>query len=166
MDRREFLGSSVATAVALSFPARRLIAAETASVSALPAEIPAVTGAGAPTTLTRGDLQALKDSLRGALLLPGNPGYDEARRVVDETIDRHPALVVQASGAADVRTAVTFAREHSLLFAVKCGGHGRQSTCEGGMQRDLSRIRGVRIDPAARRACSATSITRRWHVGS
>src|SRR6202790_3024556 len=154
MDRREFLGSSLAAAGALSLPARRLLAADAPSTSAFPADIAAVTGAGAPTTLARGDLQALKDSLRGVLFLPGNPGYDEARRVLNETIDRHPALVVQASGAADVRTAVKFAREHSLLLAVKCGGHSQsgQSTCDGGMQLDLSRIRGVRIDPAAHRA--------------
>ena len=149
MNRRKFLGSSLLATVALTLPARRLIAADTV---ALPAEIPAITGAGARTTLARSDLQALKDSLRGALLLPGNPGYDEARRVENETIDRHPALVVQPSGPADVRTAVTFAREHSLLLAVKCGGHSQLSTCDGGMQLDLARIRGVRIDSRARRA--------------
>lgn len=154
MDRREFLGSSLAATVALSLAPRRLIAVDAASGSTLPAELPALTSGGTPTTLARSDLQALKDSLRGALLLSGNPGYDEARRVLNETIDRHPALIVQPSGAADVRTAVTFAREHSLLLAVKCGGHSQSglSTCEGGMQLDLSRIRGVRIDPAARRA--------------
>lgn len=154
MDRRKFLESSLLATLALSLPARRLIAADTTSTLALPAEIPAITGAGAPTTLARSDLQALKDSLRGAVLLPGNPGYDEARRVQNKTIDRHPALVVLPSGAADVRTAVTFAREHSLLLAVKCGGHSQtgQSTCDGGMQLDLSRLRGVRIDSRARRA--------------
>jgi len=154
VDRRKFFASSLAAAVTLSLPVRRLMAADAASTLALPAEIPAITGDGTRTTLARSDLQALKDSLRGALLLPDSPGYDEARRVQNETIDRHPALVVQPSGAADVRTAVTFAREHSLLLAVKCGGHSQSglSTCEGGMQLDLSRVRGVRIDPAARRA--------------
>lgn len=154
MNRRKFLRSSLLATAALSLPARRLIAADTPSTAALPAEIAAVTGAGAQTSLSRADLQALKDSLRGSLLLPGDPSYDEARRVLNETIDRHPALVVQPSGPADVRTAVTFAREHSLLLAVKCGGHSQSglSTCDGGMQLDLARIRGVRIDPRARRA--------------
>jgi len=154
MRRREFLGSSLAAAAALSLPARRLRATDAASTSPLPAEIPAVSGTGAPITLARSDLQSLTESLRGALFLPGNPGYEEARRVLNETINRHPALIVQPSGAADVRAAVTFAREHSLLLAVKCGGHSQsgQSTCEGGMQLDLSRVRGVRIDPTARRA--------------
>ena len=159
MDRRQFFGSSIAVAVAASLPYRRLLAAD----------IEAVTGRGTATTLARDDLQALRDSLRGPLLLPGNTAYDDARRVVNEAIDRHPALVVQASGAADVRTAVRFARAHDLLLAVKCGGHahGGQATCDGGLQLDLSRFHGVRITPPPKRptwrgeACSASSITRR-----
>ena len=144
MDRRQFFGSSIAVAVAASLPYRRLLAAD----------IEAVTGRGTATTLARDDLQALRDSLRGPLLLPGNTAYDDARRVVNEAIDRHPALVVQASGAADVRTAVRFARAHDLLLAVKCGGHahGGQATCDGGLQLDLSRFHGVRIDTSSQTA--------------
>lgn len=153
MDRRRFVGTSLAAAAALSFSPPRVVASEAES-SAIVTDLPAVTGGGASITLARTDLQALKESLRGAVLLPGNPGYEEARRVINDTIDRHPALVVQPSGAADVVTAVNFAREHELLLAVKCGGHSQsgQSTCDGGMQLDLSRIRGVRVDPAARTA--------------
>jgi FAD/FMN-containing dehydrogenase len=74
--------------------------------------------------------------------------------VLNPTIDRRPALIVQPTGAADVRTAVAFARESSLLVAVKCGGHSfsGQSTCDRGMMIDLSVLRGVRVDPRARRA--------------
>ena len=109
-------------------------------------------GDGAKVTLAKSAVQELRDSLRGALLLPGQPGYDEARRVLNASIDKHPALVVQPSGPADVGTAVGFAREHGLLLAVKCGGHSYagKSTCDGGLQIDLSRFRGVRVDPAAR----------------
>ena len=60
----------------------------------------------------------LSDSMRGNLLLPGNAGYDSARKVLNRGIDKHPALIVQPSGAADVATAVTFARERDLLLAV------------------------------------------------
>ncbi len=56
-------------------------------------------------------MQELRDSLRGALLLAGDPGYDEARRVLNESIDKHPALIVQPTGVADIRNAVSFARE-------------------------------------------------------
>jgi len=148
MNRRDFFVSSLAAAVATSLAGSRALAA----VTPIEADIGAVTGAGAKVVLAKSDLQELRDSLRGALLLPGQPGYDEARRVLNASIDKHPALVVQPSGPADVRTAVSFAREHGLLLAVKCGGHSYagKSTCDGGMQIDLSRFRGVRIDPVSR----------------
>jgi len=150
MDRRDFLKSSLAAALATSLANGRALAA----LAPISADIEAVTGGGAKVTLARSDLQLLRDSLRGALLLPGEPGYDDARRVLNASIDRHPALVVQPSGTADVRTAVSFAQQHKLLLAVKCGGHSYagKSTCEGGMQIDLSRFRAVRVDPVARTA--------------
>jgi FAD/FMN-containing dehydrogenase len=148
MDRRDFLKSSLAAALATALANGRARAA----LAPISADIEAVSGTGAGLTLTRTDLQLLRDSLRGALLLPREPGYDDARRVLNASIDKHPALVVQPSGAADVRTAVTFAKQHNLLLAVKCGGHSfaGKSTCDGGMQIDLSRFRAVRVDPAAR----------------
>jgi hypothetical protein len=153
MDRRRFFGASFATAAALSLSRRESLASDLPS-SAIVSDLAAVTGSGGKTVIAKSDLQALKDSLRGALLLPGSPGYEEARHVINDAIDRHPALVVQPSGPADVRTAVDFARTHALLLAVKCGGHSQsgQSTCDGGLQIDLSRLRGVRIDAATRTA--------------
>jgi len=146
MNRRRFLRSSFAGAITLAHLDRRLHAAADPI-----AEIEAMTGNGMKTVLDKSSLQNLKSSLRGALLLPGEAGYDEARRVIDRSIDKRPALIVQPTGAADVRTATDFARAHSLLVAVKCGGHsGFRSTCDGGLQMDLSRLRGVRVDPAAR----------------
>jgi hypothetical protein len=150
MNRRGFVVSSVAAAVGWSLVSRGALAALAPVVD----DVVAVTGGGAKVTLGRTAVQELRDSLRGALLLPGQPGYDDARRVLNASIDRHPALIVQPTGAADVRTAVTFARQHDLLLAVKCGGHSYagKSTCEGGLQIDLSRMRGVRVDPRARTA--------------
>ncbi len=150
MDRRIFLKSSMAAALAAALSNGRALAA----LAPITSDAEAVTGTGAKVTLGRSDLELLRDSLRGALLLPGQPGYDEARRVLNESIDKHPALVVQPSGAADVRTAVTFAKQHNLLLAVKCGGHSfaGKSTCDGGMQIDLSRFRNARVDPEARMA--------------
>ena len=88
---------------------------------------------------------------------PDSEGYDVARRVLNPSIDKHPALIVQPSGAADVSSAVTFAREHDLLVAVKCGGHSfsGKSTCDGGMQIDLSMMRGARVDRARPTRCRA-----------
>jgi len=151
MNRRRFFQSSVAAAVAYALPAPRLFAlAQAASQAA--GGLAAVKLDGSPTTIEQAALAELKGSLRGPLLVAGDPGYEEARRVLNRSIDRRPALVIQPTGVADVRNAVDFARERELLLAVKCGGHsyGGKSTCDGGMQVDLSRLRGVRIDPAAR----------------
>jgi hypothetical protein len=147
LNRRGFVGLSLAAAAGAALPVARVLA------QALPlAEVRAVTREGAATTIAASDLQQLRQSLRGPLLLPGDAGYDTARRVINESIDKRPALIVQPTGAADVRTAVDFARQHDLLLAVKCGGHSYagKSTCDGGLQLDLSRMRGVRVDPAAR----------------
>lgn len=148
ISRRDFFRSSLAAAVAAALPYQRLLAADRPAL----ASIEAITGAGGRTVLERAAVQELKDSLRGALLLPGEPGYDGARRVLNQSIDRHPALVVQPTGVADIRNAVSFARDHQLLLAVKCGGHSYsgKSTCDGGMQIDLSHFRAARVDPLAR----------------
>jgi len=154
MNRRRFVRLSLAAAAAASLPYGRALAAGLQASLPIPADIEGVTGAGASTVLKQSALQELRDSLRGSLLLPGYPGYDEARRVLNESIDKHPALIVQPTGAADVRTAVDFARDHDLLLAVKCGGHSYagKSTCDRGMQIDLSRFRNVRVDLGSRRA--------------
>ena len=97
-------------------------------------------------------MQDLGNSLRGNLILPGHPAYDPARRVWNAQMDKHPALIIQPRGAADVRSAVQFARASNLLVAVKCGGHSPsgKSTCERGMLIDLSLLRGVNVDPETR----------------
>jgi FAD/FMN-containing dehydrogenase len=100
-------------------------------------------------TLKKSAVQELGDGLRGNLLLPGHEAYDKARRVLNPSIDKHPALIVQPVGVADVKDAVDFARESGLLVAVKCGGHSPsgKSTCDGGMMIDLSLLRSTRVDP-------------------
>ena len=154
MKRRHFLQSSVAAAVAASLPASRALAAALAAISEVSSDVNAVTGNGTQITLEQAAVKELSDSLRGRLLLPGVEGYDAARRVLNPVIDKHPALVIQPSGAADIMSAVTFARERELLVAVKCGGHSfsGKSTCEGGMQIDLSSFRSARIDAESRTA--------------
>jgi len=153
MNRRRFFQSTLAAAVAYALPAPRLYALDQAASQAA-GGIAAVRLDGSATVIEQAALAELKASLRGPLLLAGDPGYDAARRVLNESIDLHPALVVQPTGVADVRAAVDFARERQLLLAVKCGGHSPsgKSTCEKGMQIDLSRFRGVRVDPEAQRA--------------
>lgn len=96
----------------------------------------------------------LADSFHGEILTPGDPGYDDVRRVWNASIDRQPALIVRPWGVADVMAAVRFGRERDLLVAVRGGGHSiaGHSTCDGGLVIDLGLLKGIRIDPSARRA--------------
>jgi FAD/FMN-containing dehydrogenase len=154
MKRRHFLQSSVAAAVAASLPSGKALAAALAALAEISGDVAAVTGDGAQVTLEQAALKELSEALRGRLLLPGFEGYEAARRVLNASIDKHPALIVQPTGAADVSLAVSFARERNLLLAVKCGGHsyGGTSTCDGGLQIDLSTFRNARVDPFAKTA--------------
>lgn len=106
---------------------------------------------------------ALAHQLRGVMLRPSDAGYDEARGVWNGMIDRRPAFIVRCAGAGDVIAAVNFARTHSLLVAVKGGGHSVSgaSVCNGGMMIDLSLMRGVRVDPVTRTARAESGAT--WH---
>ena len=88
------------------------------------------------------------------LISPDDTRYDQARRVWNSMIDRHPALIVSCHGAADVVASVRFARTHQLPLSVRGGGHNVAGfgTCDGGLVIDLSPMRGVRVDPATRTA--------------
>jgi FAD/FMN-containing dehydrogenase len=105
-------------------------------------------------TLKTAALDALRQGLRGELLLEGDPGYDAARTIWNAMIDKHPALIVRCRGTADVMRAVSFARESNLLLAVRGGGHNiaGSALCDGGVVIDLSAMRSVRVDAATRRA--------------
>jgi len=154
MNRRNFMRNSVAAAVSAAILSPQAYGAALQTLLQVSSDIDAVTGQGKQTVLEKSAVQELSDSLRGKVLGTGDAGYDEARRVLNRSIDKYPALVVQPSGVADIQTAVTFARERDLLLAVKCGGHSfsGKSTCDGGMQIDLSSFRHVRVDPASRTA--------------
>ncbi len=106
-------------------------------------------------------LDALRSALRGAMLMPGDDGYDSARAVWNAMIDRRPALIVQPSGVADVIDAVNFARENCLPVAVKGGGHNLagHEVCDGGLMIDLVGMQSVRVDPEARCANVAGGAT-------
>ncbi len=99
----------------------------------------------------------LRPRFRGALLRPGEEGYDEARRVWNGAIDRYPALIARCAGADDVVEAVRFAREHDVLVSVRGGGHSiaGHAVCDGGLMIDLSLMKAVRVTPATRTARAA-----------
>jgi FAD/FMN-containing dehydrogenase len=102
-------------------------------------------------------LREFRSSFRGALLRPGEEGYEEARRIWNGAIDRRPSIIARCAGADDVLEAVRFAREHDLLVAVRGGGHAvaGHAVCDGGMVIDLSLMKSVRVDPGARTARAA-----------
>jgi FAD/FMN-containing dehydrogenase len=155
MKRRAFVRSTLAAAVGASFGGKPSpLFARYQAASQDPRDLDAITGDGGQVTLRGKAIAELKDRLRGRLLLARDDGYDEARMILNPSFDKRPALIAQVTGTADVRSAVEFAAEHSLLVAVKCGGHSfsGKSTCDGGMMIDLSPFRNVRVDPVARRA--------------
>jgi len=102
----------------------------------------------------QGDLDRLAGGFAGEIVRPDDPGYDAARAVWNSMIDRRPALIVRPTGNDDVAAALRFAREQDLIVAVRCGGHSIPgfSTCDDGIVIDLSRLRGVEVDPERRLA--------------
>jgi hypothetical protein len=103
---------------------------------------------GLPETFT----QSLRAALRGTLLLPGDPGYDDARAVYNGMIQRHPAAIAQVVDVADVIACVDAARAAGIVVSVRGGGHnaGGLGVVDGGLVVDLRHLRGIRVDPRAR----------------
>ncbi|MEO5821705.1 MAG: FAD-binding oxidoreductase [Vicinamibacteraceae bacterium] len=100
------------------------------------------------------DTQTLISVLAGSILVPGDATYDEVRAIWNAMIDRRPAVIVRCANAADVTTAIGFARERGLEISIRGGGHNIAGTsvCDGGVMIDLSLMKQVRVDAAARRA--------------
>ncbi|MFP8955444.1 FAD-binding oxidoreductase [Natrialbaceae archaeon A-CW3] len=109
---------------------------------------------GETTTLSAETLEAFDQHVRGPVLFPTDTEFDEATRLWNGMIEKTPALVVQPTGTADVVAAVEFARDHDLSISVKGGGHNIAGTAlvDGGLTIDMSRLRGVVVDPDARTA--------------
>src|SRR6266478_8001874 len=117
-------------------------------------ELHVTTTSGTSLVLDAATVQGFTTSLRGPLLHPRDAGYDDARHVWNGMIDRRPALIARCAGAADVITAVNFARTHHLLVSVRGGGHNVPgvAVCQGGLMIDLAGMRSVRVDPVRRTA--------------
>ena len=85
-------------------------------------------------------IDQIKSLFSGRILLQGDAGYDEARRVHNGMIDKKPAIIAQCLGTADVREAVQFAATNNLVIAVRGGGHNvaGRAVCDDGLMIDLS----------------------------
>src|SRR5688572_2607683 len=87
--------------------------------------------------------------LRGELIQPSDARYEDARKVYNAMIDKRPALIARCANVADVINAVNFGRDNQLTVAVRGGGHNAPGlgTCNDGLVIDLSKLRGIRVDP-------------------
>jgi FAD/FMN-containing dehydrogenase len=105
------------------------------------------------TSLPDSTLAAFRGSLGGTVLVAGDTGYDTARSVWNGEIDRHPAAIAQCASADDVSTAIAFARREGLEIAVRGGGHNYPgyAVCDDGLVVDLTTMRAITVDPAAKR---------------
>jgi FAD binding domain/Berberine and berberine like len=113
------------------------------------------------TPLDEAGVQRFATALRGELLGPEDVGYDRVRAVFNGMVDRRPALIVRCVGVADVMRGVEFARSHDLPLSVRGGGHSvaGKAVCDGGLMLDLSRMKGMRLDPARRTAEAQAGLT-------
>jgi FAD/FMN-containing dehydrogenase len=104
------------------------------------------------STVTTAQYDELTAALRGRLVRPGDPDYDEVRAVYNAMIDRRPAAIVQCRDAVDVSSAILFARRHGIEIAVRGGGHnaGGLGVWDNALVVDLSLMHGVRVDPERR----------------
>ena len=99
-------------------------------------------------------IDGFKARFRGEVLLPGDASYNEVRQIWNATIDRRPALIARCASTDDVVEAVKFARTHDLLVSIRGGGHNiaGNAVCDDGLMIDLSLMKGVQVDPNARKA--------------
>lgn len=102
--------------------------------------------------LDQNAVDELGGKLRGRLIQPKKPGYDEARSIWNAMIDRRPGLIARCLGVADVVTCVNFVRERGVPFSIKGGGHNISglSMCDDGLVIDMSLMRGVWVDKQAK----------------
>lgn len=105
------------------------------------------------TNLQATKIEDLKGKFRGEVLLPGDDAYEDARKIWNAMIDKHPALIVRCTTTSDIVLAVNFARDNGLLLAVRGGGHNiaGSAMCDDGIVIDLSQMKAASVDPGARR---------------
>jgi FAD/FMN-containing dehydrogenase len=99
-------------------------------------------------------IETLKARMRGPVILPEDPGYDDARSIWNAMVDKRPGAIAQCTGVADVMQAIQVATDRGLLVSVRSGGHNiaGSALCDDGLTIDLSGMKSVRIDPDARLA--------------
>jgi hypothetical protein len=97
-------------------------------------------------------VQEFGGSLRGSLFEPHDKGYDDARKVYNGMISKHPKMIAKCADVTDVIQSVNFACENNILLAVRSGGHnaGGLGICDDELVIDLSKMKYTRVDPQAK----------------
>lgn len=118
--------------------------------------------AGSATSAGASGLEDLNKLLGGGLITPENGAYDDARKVWNGMIDKHPAAIARCSGAADIMEVVNYARDRNIAVSVRGGGHNvaGKSVRDGAITIDLGRMHGVWVDPGKKRARAQGGV--RW----
>lgn len=108
---------------------------------------------GGQRSMTNEEITAFRSSFDGQIFLDGEAGYDEARQIWNGMIERRPAIIARCESVEDVQRALSFARDRSLLFSIRGGGHNvaGSALCDGGLTIDLSQMRQVDVNPATNR---------------
>jgi FAD/FMN-containing dehydrogenase len=106
-------------------------------------------------------VQLLRESISGQVMVAGDAGYDDARRIHNGLIDKHPSLIVRCMHTADVMAAVEFAGEEGMEISVRGGGHNvaGKAVIEGGLMIDLSLMKGIHVDPVRRTVRAQPGLT-------
>ena len=102
--------------------------------------------------LSETSVKEFRESLRGSLVEPHDKGYDDARKVYNEMINKRPRMIVYCRDVSDVISCVNFARNNKLLLSIRSGGHngGGLGICDDGLVIDLSAIKYTKVDPVAK----------------
>jgi FAD/FMN-containing dehydrogenase len=103
----------------------------------------------------------MTDGFMTRLHHPGDQAYDEACALWNGLIDKRPAVIARASTSADVIDAVNHARENGLRVTARGGGHGvaGNALSDGGLVVDLSAMKGIEVDAAAKTARAESGVT-------
>jgi len=99
-------------------------------------------------------IETLKNNVKGQIVLPDDPNYDEVRKIWNAMIDRRPAVIVQCAEADDVLHAISYARGNKLEISIRGGGHNiaGSALCDNGLLIDFSNMTTVSVDAQKRRA--------------
>jgi FAD/FMN-containing dehydrogenase len=113
------------------------------------------------TTLTLKAREEIKGLIKGSIIVPDDPGYEEARQVWNAMIDRRPAVIVQCAQADDVPSVIRFARQNELELSIRGAGHNiaGNALCDNGIMIDFSRMKNVRVDVGKKRAYVEPGVT-------